>query len=53
MTAQPSLMVSDLSTEGIIELPAREAMTGLGLSICVQVEVSVGFHGSCYDPCKR
>jgi hypothetical protein len=44
----------EFEDEGIIELPSREAMTGLGLSLCISVEVSIGFdcHNPCYDPCQ-
>lgn len=43
----------EFEDEGIIELPSRQAMSGLGLSLCISVEVNVGIDcNPCYDPCK-
>jgi hypothetical protein len=44
----------EFEDEGIIELPSREAMTGLGLSLCISVDVKIGLGcgNPCYDPCR-
>jgi hypothetical protein len=52
--ATVELQSFEFEDEGIIELPSREAMTGLGLSLCISVEVSIGVgcNDPCYNPCR-